>query len=118
MATMPCDRHRAPQRGRLCGLYPVLLKDGTRLTKYRRLCVPCMQDLLISHASDWKDSQLAFSSNEQQACSSCGVVVENSGQLTRFYATAYLDGKNRRDYYAMYCDSCVSTCVSEFEFDV
>lgn len=117
MASKPCDRHGTPRPGRLCGAYPVLLQDGIRKTKYLRLCTECARELLMDHAADWVDKAVAGRLSETAACTGCGQVLPGNGSLARFYCTLYLDGKNRRDYEAAYCDDCTRARVKEFQFD-
>lgn len=118
MASVPCDACHAPTRGRLAGIYPVLLVDDTRHPKYRRYCLPHMRDVVANHAKDWRDRALTDSSEESTTCFSCGTVLESSTHLARFYATAYLDGKNRRDFESQYCQQCLGAIIREFEFEV
>lgn len=117
MATLPCDRHRSPQPGRLCGAYLALLTDGKRLGKYRRLCVNCCQDVLMAHATDWLDNALKRDQDLLSNCTACGLVVNGNGSLARFYATVYPNGRDRRDYTAAYCRECASKIATEFEID-
>lgn len=118
MASKPCDRCGQPAPGRLAGIYPALLIDGTRHQARRQYCLPHMREIVANHAKDWRDRALSDSSEPSTSCCRCGQVLDNSAQLTRFYATAYLDGKNRRDFDAQYCSSCTGLIISEFEFDV
>lgn len=118
MASMPCDVHHAPQPGRLCGIYPTLVTNGTRKSKYVRMCIPCSTDLLARHARDWVDHALRRELNAGLTCTSCGLVVEQTDKLFPFYATCYLNGKDRRDYTAMYCADCALKTAQEFELDV
>jgi hypothetical protein len=113
MATLPCDAHGGIARGRLCTAYPALLQDGNRKSAKRRLCMDCMHDLLVMHATDWQDQVLKLEQDAGTTCTRCGEVYVGNGQLSRFFCTAYIDGKTRRDYFALYCDSCAQFVAEE-----
>lgn len=117
MAQKPCDRHGTPRPGRLCGAYPALVVDGVRKAKYVRLCTDCTRDLLTAHAGDWLDAAVGDPLAENTACTGCGSVQPTNADLNRFYCTVYLDGKQRRDYSAVYCTDCTKERVKEFSFD-
>jgi len=115
MASVPCDGHGSIVRGRLCGAYPALVQDGRRTAKYKRFCVDCMHELLVRHKADWIDTVLtARPDDEPTRCTNCGIVAEN-GALSRFFCTTYLDGKARRDFWALYCPTCTRAVAEEFE---
>lgn len=118
MASMPCDRHHEPRPGRLVGAYPSIVKDGRRYAKYRRLCTECARDLLVEHATDWVDTAVSGPLSDTTSCTACGLVLPSNGELSRFFCTVYVDGKNRRDYSAAYCPDCTKARVKEFDLDV
>lgn len=117
MATAPCSIHKSPQPGRLCGFYPALVLSGQRASRKFQVCQPCSREVIGRHAKDWQDFSLYGSQEGPPACTSCGLVADVGVDYGRFYCTVYLDGKNRRDYRALYCPDCSRKCLEEFEID-
>lgn len=117
MAYVPCDRHGEPFRGKSCGFYPTLETWDTKYSRKLKVCPDCSRDLVIAHAVDWADQLLRNAELDRHTCTACGVVLAGEKVTNAFWATLYVDGKQRRDYAARYCEACTRERIQEFHLD-
>ena len=118
MPSLVCARGAHVVNGRPSNFYPALLCDGQKYQAKRAFCSEHCHDMLADHKTDWHDRSVRNGQTPDGTCYGCGLVLETNAQLSRFYLTAYVDGKFRRDFEAHYCPACTAKIVEEFEFDV
>src|SRR5262245_28586964 len=118
MPSAPCARGGHVYSGRPSNFYPALLCDGKRYQVKRNFCSDHAHEVMLDHKTDWHDRSVRNGQTPNGTCYGCGLVLESFSQLARFFLTAYIDGKFRRDFEAQYCPACTAKVVEEFEFDV
>lgn len=116
MAMFPCDfnGHRYP--GAQQTIYPALVNQTEQHRRKLRLCPSHFRARMHFLEEACQNAQVGFDEAQAMACLNCHKEV--TAGTWQFFATVYATGDDRRDFWAVVCDSCPPAVCEDWDLPV
>lgn len=117
VSIFPCDLHGRRSATRLGAAYLTVSRRTDKRSRKLRLCAQCLGDLLTQHAGLWTEVGLDDEAPLEEMCAACDKAATETDGLHCFFGTVFEPGRERRDFFAWYCDDDAQALIDLYKLD-